>query len=54
MMQEDPARLRGIRQDIEQTTEREYWEISDRGANFDFLEPERRALLSTFFGWFPP
>lgn len=54
MQHETPARLLSIRREIERTTEEEYWEISDRGANFDYLPPERRAFLAEFFGWFPP
>jgi len=30
----------------------EYWEVSDRGDNFDYLPPEQRACLSLFFAWF--
>ncbi|MCB9679962.1 MAG: DUF2254 domain-containing protein [Alphaproteobacteria bacterium] len=53
MSHESPIRLRGIRAELERTLEEEYWEISDRGANFDWLEPGRRARLAEFFGWFP-
>ena len=35
----------------EGTTDEEFWEISDRGANFDWLEPTRRAALDTFAAW---
>jgi hypothetical protein len=52
MRHEDPSRLTGIRDEISSITERDYWEISDRGINFDYLEPARRAQLQTFFGWF--
>lgn len=52
MRAESPARLAGIRADLEGTVEREFWEISDRGVNFDWLAPDRRAHLAAFFSWF--
>jgi hypothetical protein len=52
MGREDPARMRGIREEIERTTDRWYWEISDRGVNFDWIDPERRAWMQVFFAWF--
>ncbi len=51
MRSEPPERLRGIRADLEQVTDQEYWEVSDRGVNFEWLPPDRRATLDTFFGW---
>ena len=30
----------------------EYWEVTDRGVNFDYLPPERKARLEQFFAWF--
>lgn len=52
MGHESASRLRGIRQELERTVDEEFWEIADRGANFDWLDPERRARLAEFFGWF--
>jgi hypothetical protein len=49
MRSEDPDRLEGIRQEMAATHDPEYWEISDRGANFDYLPPEQHRYLSTFF-----
>lgn len=54
MVHEPPQRLQSIREELEGVVEAEYWEVSDRGVDFDYLPPERRALLGTFFGWFPP
>ena len=28
-------------------------EVIDRGTNFDYLPPERKAQLAVFFSWFP-
>lgn len=52
MRDERPERLARIRRDLEWTTDPHYWEITDRGRSFDFLEPQRRAQLIPFFGWF--
>lgn len=52
MRGEQAVRLGSIRTEIEAITSREFWEVSDRGVNFDYLEPRRRAMLDTFFGWF--
>ncbi len=52
MIDELPARLNSIREELEAITSKEFWEISDRGVNFDYLEPERRRKLDVFFGWF--
>lgn len=52
MINEESTRMRSIHDELSAVTVPEYWEISDRGKNFDFLEPARRAHLATFFGWF--
>jgi hypothetical protein len=52
MVGESPLRLRGIREELERTVDPTWWEISDRGTNFDYLEPGRRAQLAVFFAWF--
>ena len=52
MAGEDPQRLASIRDELLRVESPEYWEIIDRGANFDYLPPERKAMLQRFFGWF--
>lgn len=52
MQLEQAARLRSIRDELRSIVEPEYWEVSDRGINFDFLSPRRREHLDTFFAWF--
>jgi uncharacterized membrane protein len=52
MVGEDPHRLSSIRDELMAVESPEYWEIIDRGANFDYLPPERKAKLIEFFGWF--
>lgn len=49
MAGEPKDRLRSIRSELERVTEQEYWEVSDRGVNFEWLPPERRAQLPAFF-----
>ncbi len=51
MVAEDPARIRGLVEEIDRTTQEEFWEISDRGTNFDWLSEARRAHLKTFASW---
>lgn len=53
MAAEDPQRLASIRDELFSQRSPEYWEVIDRGVNFDYLAPERRAKLELFFGWFP-
>jgi hypothetical protein len=53
LRQESPARLASIRQELAGITTRDFWEVTDRGVNFDYLDPRRKAALDRFFGWFP-
>jgi hypothetical protein len=51
-MQHEPrARLQSIRQSLEGVTSKDFWEIIDRGRNFEYMPPGQRASLATFFGW---
>ncbi len=52
MRNEPAARLLSIHKELLSIESRDFWEISDRGINFDYLEPERKAMLETFFSWF--
>ncbi|HET6610696.1 MAG TPA: DUF2254 family protein [Kofleriaceae bacterium] len=52
MSQESAERLHSIRDELLAVDSKDFWEISDRGENFDYLEPERKAMLARFFGWF--
>jgi hypothetical protein len=53
MRDERPDRLRSIRAELLAVTTDEFWEINDRGAVFEYLDPERRQLVHRFFEWFP-
>ena len=52
MRSETPLRLTSIRAELEAVDAKDFWEVTDRGINFDYLEPGRKAELATFFGWF--
>ena len=52
MRLESAERLRSIRDELLAIEAKDFWEISDRGGNFDYLEPERKEMLKVFFGWF--
>ncbi|TNE84755.1 MAG: DUF2254 domain-containing protein [Deltaproteobacteria bacterium] len=52
MAHEKRARLFSIREEILEVAEAEYWEVSDRGIHFDYLDPELRPYLDDFFAWF--
>ncbi|HEY3493210.1 MAG TPA: DUF2254 family protein [Polyangiaceae bacterium] len=51
-MEHEPLeRLRSIRLALERVTSKDFWEIIDRGRNFEYMPPAQRACLATFFGW---
>jgi hypothetical protein len=52
MANEDLNRIASIRDELISVESPEFWEISDRGVNFDYLPPNRRAQLTVFFSWF--
>jgi hypothetical protein len=52
MQHERPARLASIRSELLAITAKDFWEVTDRGVNFDFLDDERKSKLGEFFGWF--
>ncbi len=52
MKNERAERLKSIRDELMAVESEDFWEVIDRGANFDYLPPDRKAALKTFFGWF--
>ncbi len=53
-MKNEPAeRLRGVWQELAALRTREFWEVNDRGSNFDYLTEEQKLQLPLFFSWFP-
>jgi len=52
MKDERAERLASIRDELLNVQSREFWEVSDRGVNFDYLSGERKNKLLAFFEWF--
>jgi hypothetical protein len=51
-MADEPAeRLISIRRALESVTSKDFWEITDRGRNFEYMPPGQRSRLAEFFGW---
>jgi len=51
-MKEEPTeRLLTIRHQLEQTKSKDFWEIIDRGRNFEYMPAKQRACMGTFFEW---
>ncbi len=46
---ESPRRLLRIRREILSVTNETFWEITDRGFNFDYVDPVRRPWIEAFF-----
>ena len=51
MANELPDRLLAMRHELERVTTKDFWEIIDRGRNFEFMPPEQKAAMRTFFDW---
>ena len=52
MEHERPERLASIREELLGEDNPDYWEVTDRGVNFGYLPPDRRAQVPEFFAWF--
>lgn len=52
MAQESPERLRSIRDEMLAVTSKEFWEVVDRGQNFDYIDDARKEKLREFFAQF--
>lgn len=52
MRHEQPARLAAIRDEMLSIGSPYFWEITDRGTNFDYIPPDRKQRLLEFFSWF--
>jgi hypothetical protein len=49
MVGEEPARLASIREQLERVESKEFWEIIDRGRNFEYMPPRQKDQMSRFF-----
>ncbi|MBN1612125.1 MAG: DUF2254 domain-containing protein [Polyangiaceae bacterium] len=51
MRGEPKERLRVVRDALSSATSKDFWEITDRGRDFEYVPPEQRAKLRVFFEW---
>ncbi|MBP8810999.1 MAG: DUF2254 domain-containing protein [Kofleriaceae bacterium] len=51
MRAEPSERLRAIREQLERVESKDFWEIIDRGRNFEYMPEAQRRQMATFFGW---
>lgn len=51
MRDEQHERLVTIRRQLSTVESKEFWEIIDRGRNFEYMPPNQRACLDQFFAW---
>jgi hypothetical protein len=49
MIDEDRVRLAQLRKELIAATQPEFWEIVDRGRNFDYMPPEFRNQIDHFY-----
>jgi len=49
MRSESPERLNSIRTEMLRIHAKDFWEVTDRGVNFDYLDESRREKLDQFF-----
>ena len=51
MRGEPGDRLRAFREQLERVEFKDFWEIIDRGRNFEYMPEGQRRQMETFFGW---
>jgi hypothetical protein len=51
MRDEPRERLLTIQNQLASVQSKDFWEIIDRGRNFEYMPPHQRACLETFFDW---
>lgn len=51
MRHEPPERLAAIRSALQGVTNKDFWEIIDRGRNFEYMPEAQRRTLAQFFAW---
>jgi hypothetical protein len=49
MRSESPERLASIRAEMLRIHAKDFWEVTDRGVNFDYLDDSRKEKLDQFF-----
>jgi len=52
-MRDEPAERRlQIQEQLEKVESKDFWEITDRGRNFEYMPLDQRRELARFFSWF--
>ena len=54
MTGEDRERLNAIRDQLTKVESKEFWEIIDRGRNFEYMPPRQKEQMDRFFGMLAP
>ncbi len=54
MSGEDRERLKSIHDQLKRVESKEFWEIIDRGRNFEYMPPRQREQMDKFFSLVPP
>jgi hypothetical protein len=54
MASEAPDRLASIREQLESVESKDFWEIIDRGRNFEYMPPHQKREMPRFFAWLAP
>jgi hypothetical protein len=49
MAGEDRERLKAIREQLDRVESKDFWEIIDRGRNFEYMPPRQKDQMGTFF-----
>jgi hypothetical protein len=49
MQGEDRERLKAIREQLERVESKEFWEVIDRGRNFEYMPPKQKEQMDRFF-----
>jgi hypothetical protein len=52
MENDPPERLMAIREELERVETKDFWEIIDRGRNFEYMPPKQKTAMRRFFSWF--
>ena len=53
MAGEDRERLNAIREQLSKVESKEFWEVIDRGRNFEYMPPKQKAQMDRFFEMLP-
>jgi hypothetical protein len=53
MAGEDRGRLDTIREQLSKVESKEFWEVIDRGRNFEYMPPKQKDQMERFFGMLP-